>query len=302
MKWIPAIFIALIVTSGLRAQEMNCQVTVTSTQVQGTDNKRIFDNLQKQAFEFVNNRKWTKDVFATNERIECTMFINITEKVDASHWKATIQVQSRRPIYKTSYNSPLFNYNDINFEFSYIENQPFDFNVNTYTNNLTSMLAFYTYVIIALDYDSYAPMGGTEYWQYAQQIVNNAQAGSDAGPGWKSFDGNKNRFWLIDNILNPMFNPIRNCYYQYHRKGLDVMYEKTDGGRAEILKSLESLKELHKLRPASYNMQLLFNAKADEVVNIFKGGTPDEKQTAIETLNLIDPANANKYSKITDQN
>jgi hypothetical protein len=302
MKWITPILIALFTVSGAMAQEMNCQVTVTSTQVQGTDNKRIFDNLQKQAYEFVNNRKWTKDVFATNERIECTMFINVTEKVSASQWKATIQVQSRRPIFKTSYNSPLFNYNDVNFEFTYIENQPFDFNVNSYNNNLTSMLAFYTYVIIALDYDSYSPMGGTEYWQYAQQIVSNAQAGSDSGPGWKSFDGNKNRFWLIDNILNPMFNPIRNCYYQYHRKGLDVMYEKTDGGRAEVLKALISLKELHKLRPASYNMQLLFNAKADEVVNIFKGATPDEKASAIETLNIIDPANATKYSKITEQN
>ncbi|MCD6067741.1 MAG: hypothetical protein K0S33_2567 [Bacteroidetes bacterium] len=300
MKIIVAALFALFIATGANAQELNCQVTVSSQQVQGTDNKRIFDNLQKQAFEFVNNRKWTKDIFSTNERIECTMFINVTEKVSASQWKATIQVQSRRPVYKTSYPSTLFNYNDINFEFSYIENQPFDFNVNQYNNNLTSILAFYSYVILALDYDSYAPMGGTEHWQYAQQIVNNAQAGSDSGPGWKSFDGNKNRFWMIDNILNPMFNPIRNCYYQYHRKGLDVMYEKTDGGRAEVLKALESLKELHKLRPASYSMQLFFNAKADEVINIFKEAPSDEKAAVIETLNLIDPANANKYAKITE--
>lgn len=289
-------FAALVV----KAQELNCQVTVSSQQIQGTDNKRIFDNLQKQVFEFVNNRKWTKDNFGTNERIECTMFINITEKVSSSQWKATIQVQSRRPVYKTSYNSPLFNYNDQNFEFTYIENQPFDFNINTYNNNITAVLSYYIYVILALDYDSFSPMGGTEYWQYAQQIVNNAQSGSDAGPGWKSFDGNKNRFWLIDNILNPMFNPIRMLYYDYHRKGLDIMYEKTESGRAEILKSLESLKELHKLRPASYNMQLLFNAKADEVINIFKEATPDEKARALETLTLVDPANSNKYAKITE--
>lgn len=300
MKNLVLVILSVFVFSSY-AQELNCQVTVSSQQVQGTDNKRIFDNLQKQAYEFLNNTKWTKDVFASNEKIECTMFINITERPNnGNYFKATIQVQSRRPVYKTSYNSPLLNYNDQNFEFTYIENQPFDFNINTYTNNLTSMFAYYAYVIIALDYDSYSPMGGTEYWQKAQQIVNNAQSGSDAGTGWKSFDGTKNRFWYIDNILNPMFNPIRNLYYQFHRKGLDVMYEKTDAGRAEILKSLVALKELHKLRPASFNMQILFNAKADEVINIFKEATPNEKNEVIETLNLIDPSNANKYSKITE--
>lgn len=300
MRFLLVLFFCLTVFIS-NAQELNCQVTVSSQQVQGTENKRIFDNLQKQVFEFMNTRRWTKDVFATNERVECTIFINVTEKVNTSQYKATIQIQSRRPVYKTSYNSPLFNYNDVNFEFYYQENQAFDnFNINSYTNNITSVLAYYAYVILALDYDSFSPMGGTEYWQYAQQIVNNAQAGGDSGPGWKSFDGTKNRFWLVDNILNPMYNPIRNCYYLYHRKGLDVMYEKTESGRSEVLKSLQQLEELHKLRPASYNMQLLFNAKADEVINIFKGATPDEKSSVIETLNLIDPANANKYSKITE--
>lgn len=286
----------------LVAQELNCQVTVSSQQVQGTDNKRIFDNLQKQATEFLNNTKWSKDIYAQNEKIECSMFINITERPNnGNFFKATIQVQSRRPVYKTSYNSPLFNYNDQNLEFVYIENQPFDFNINTYTNNITAIFSYYAYVILALDYDSFSSLGGTDYWQKAQQIVNNAQSGSDAGPGWKSFDGTKNRFWFIDNILNPMFNPIRNLYYQYHRKGLDVMFEKTEGGRAEILKSLEGLRELHKMRPASFNMQLLFNAKADEIINVFKEATPTEKSSAIELLNLVDPSNANKYARILEQ-
>ena len=297
-------FISLLIFAckTISAQEINCQVTVSSQQVQGTDNKRIFDNLQKQATEFINNTKWTKDVFAQNEKIECSMFINITERPNnGNFFKATIQVQSRRPVFKTSYNSPLFNYNDQNLEFVYIENQPFDFNINTYTNNITAIFSYYVYVFLALDYDSFSPLGGTEYWQKAQQIVNNAQSGSDAGPGWKSFDGTKNRFWFIDNILNPMFNPIRNLYYQYHRKGLDVMFEKTNGGRSEILKSIEGLRELHKMRPASFNMQLLFNAKADEIINIFKEATPTEKSTVIEVLNLVDPSNANKYARILEQ-
>ena len=302
MKAIGLVFLIFLLLGKLVAQELNCQVTVSSQQVQGTDNKRIFDNLQKQATEFLNNTKWSKDIYAQNEKIECSIFINITERPNnGNFFKATIQVQSRRPVYKTSYYSPLFNYNDQNLEFVYIENQPFDFNINTYTNNITAIFSYYAYVILALDYDSFSSLGGTEYWQKAQQIVNNAQSGSDAGPGWKSFDGTKNRFWFIDNILNPMFNPIRNLYYQFHRKGLDVMFEKTEGGRAEILKSLESLRELHKMRPASFNMQLLFNAKADEIINVFKEATPSEKSSAIEVLNLVDPSNANKYARILEQ-
>lgn len=292
---------ALLFTNVI-AQELNCQITVSSQQVQGTDAKRIFDNLQKQCFEFINNTKWTKDTYGTNERIECSMFINITERLANDEYKATIQVQSRRPVFKTSYNSPLLNYNDQNFIFKYIEQQPFDFNVNGWTNNLTSTLAFYAYVIIAFDYDSFSNQGGTEYWQKAQQIVNNAQGASDAGPGWKAFDGNKNRYWLIENITNPMFNPIRDLYFKFHRKGLDIMVDKTDEGRSAILESINGLRDLHKNRPGSFNMQILFNAKCDEIVNIFSGATPTEKQTVTETLNLIDPANQNKYSKISGTN
>ena len=292
----------LFLGSFVSAQELNCQITVSSQQVQGTDAKRIFDNLQKQCFEFVNNTRWTKDNFNTNERIECSMFINITERLSNDDYKATIQVQSRRPVFKASYNSPIFNYNDQNFVFKYIEQQPFDFNVNGWTNNLTSVLAYYAYVILALDYDSFSNQGGNEYWQKAQQIVNNAQGASDAGSGWKAFDGNKNRYWLIENITNPMFNPIRDLYFKYHRKGLDIMVDKTEEGRAAILESINGLRDLHKNRPGSFNMQVLFNAKCDEIVNIFSQATPQEKQTVSETLNLIDPANQNKYNKITGAN
>lgn len=284
------------------SQELNCQVQVVSQQVQGTDAKRIFDNMQKQIFEFMNNTKWTKDTYTTNERIDCTILINVTEKVSTTDFKATIQVQCRRPVFKSSYNSPLFNYNDQNFEFSYIEYQPFDFNLTTFNSNLTSVLAYYAYVILAFDYDSFSPLGGTEYWQKAQQITTNAQNGSGAGPGWKGFEGNKNRYWLVENILNPVFTPIRDTYYNYHRKGMDIMVDKPDEGRAIVLESLLKLKEVHKNRPSSYNMQLFFNAKMDEVINIFSGGTPQEKQTATETLNLIDAANINKYAKILGTN
>ena|ERR1700741_4848630 len=284
------------------AQELNCQVQVVSQQVQGTDAKRIFDNMQKQIFEFMNNTKWTKDIYTTSERIDCTILINITEKLSTTDFKGTIQVQCRRPVFKSSYNSPLLNYNDQNFEFSYTEFQPFDFNQTTFSSNLTSVLAYYAYVILAFDYDSFSPLGGTTYWQMAQQVTTNAQNSGSAGPGWKAFEGNKNRYWLVENILNPVFTPIRDTYYKYHRLGMDIMVDKPDEGRAIVLESIVKLKEVHKNRPGSYNMQLFFNAKADEVINIFSGGTPTEKTTATETLNLIDAANINKYAKIMGTN
>lgn len=283
----------------LSGQELNCQVQIFSQQIQGTDNKRIFDNLQKQIFEFMNNTKWTKDQFLQQEKIECSILINITEKVSSDAFKATIQVQSRRPIYKSSYNSPVFNYNDQRFEFNYVEFQPFEFNMNNFTSNLTSILAYYAYVIIAIDYDTYAPLGGTEYWKAAQQVVTNAQTANETG--WKAFETQKNRFWLVDNILNPVYQPIRDTWYRYHRKGLDIMFEKTEEGRAEIFASLNALKEVHKNRPASFNMQLFFEAKMQEVINIFQQGTNEEKTEITETLNLIDPANTIRYAKILGQ-
>jgi len=282
------------------AQELNCQVSVVSTQVQGTDNKRIFDNLQKQVFEFINNTKWTKDNFSVSERIDCSILINIVEKLSTDQFKATIQVQCRRPIFKSSYNSPLLNYSDQNFVFKYIEFQAFEFNTNTYTSELTQVLAYYVYVFLAYDYDSFSSLGGSEYWQKAQQVVTNAQTSQETG--WKAFETNKNRYWLVENFLNPAFTPIRETIYAFHRKGLDIMIDKPDEGRAAILESFNGLKEVHRIRPSSYNMQLFFNAKADEVINIFSQGTGAEKQQVVETLNLIDPANTTKYSKINGSN
>jgi hypothetical protein len=191
----------------------------------------------------------------------------------------------------------MFNYEDKDVQFVYVENQPFDFTVQNFTSNITSLLAYYAYVILAIDYDSYSPLGGSDYWKTAQQIVNQAQSASESG--WRSSDSYRNRYWLVDNILNPLFQPIRDTYYNYHRKGLDQMYDKVEDGRAAILASIDNLKEVHKNRPASFNMQLFFVAKKQEIVDIFKEATNDEKTKLIDILNLIDPANQNTYSKIT---
>jgi hypothetical protein len=290
------IFLFSIANQIVFSQELNCQVSVVSPQIQGTTNKQIFDQLQKSIFEFMNNTKWTKDNYTAAERIDCSILINVTQQLSADDYKATIQIQSRRPIFKSSYFSPTVNYIDENFIFKYQQFQQLEFNLNTFSNNITSTLAFYAYVVIANDYDTYSNLGGTEYFQKAQLIVSNAQSASEAG--WKSFESNKNRYWIVENALQPVFQPIRECMYKYHRLGLDIMNEKPDEGRKEILKSFDLLLGVYKNRPASFIMELFFNAKVDEVVNIFSKGQPDEKTKAVEVLTTVDPANSTKYFKI----
>lgn len=290
------IFSLIVLTKGLFSQELNCQVSVVSVQVQGTTEKQIFEQLQKSIFEFMNNTRWTKDNYTTSERIDCSILINVTSKLNTDEYKATIQVQSRRPVYKSSYFSPVVNYIDENFVFKYQQFQQLEFNINTFSNNLTSVLAFYAYVILANDYDTFSNLGGTEYYQKAQTIVANAQSASEMG--WKSNESNKNRYWIVENALQPVFQPVRECQYQYHRLGLDIMNEKPDDGRKKILESTNLLLEVYRNRPASYIMELFFDAKVDEVVNIFSKGTPEEKAKAVENLTTVDPANSTKYFKI----
>jgi hypothetical protein len=281
-----------------KAQELNCQVDISTQQIGGTDAQRIFEvTMKRQVFEFLNNRRWTNDNFGQNEKIDCSILINVTQKYGNDQYAAEIEVQSRRPIFKSGYNSPVFNCHDKDVQFTYIENQPFDFTVQNFNNNITSLLAFYAYVIVAIDYDSFSPNGGTEAWKNAQQVVNAAQSASETG--WHSSESFRNRYWLIDNILvNPMFQPLRDSYYTYHRKGLDQMYDKVEEGRAAILQSIANLKEVHKNRPASFNMQLFFEAKNQEIISIFHDATNEEKTQIIDILNLIDPANQNLYAKI----
>jgi hypothetical protein len=290
------IFFILVTAKALFSQELNCQVSVVAPQIQGTTEKQIFDQMQKSIFEFMNNTKWTKDNFTTAERIDCSILINVKNKLSADDYSATIQIQSRRPIFKSSYYSPVVNYIDENLVFKFQQFQQIEFNINTFSNNLTSVLAFYAYVIIGSDYDTFSNLGGTEYFQKAQLIVSNAQSTSEMG--WKSFESNKNRYWIVENALQPVFQPIRECSYKYHRLGLDIMNEKADDGRKEILTSTNLLLGVYKNRPASFPMELFFNAKVDEVVNIFSKGFPDEKAKIIETLTTVDPANSNKYFKI----
>jgi hypothetical protein len=277
------------------AQELNCKVQVVSPTIQGSD-KSVFDNLQTAIFEFINNRKWTEETFKNSERIDCSILINVSERIDNENFKATIQVQVRRPVFKSSYNSVLLNNNDNDFQFRYQENQTLDFSENLHLSNLTSVLAYYAYLIIGLDYDSFALNGGTPYLQKALAIVNNAQSANDAG--WKAFENNKNRYWLINNMLDATFVPLRECMYNYHRLGMDLMVDNKETARTAVYKSLLTLRSIHQIKPLSYSMQVFFNAKSDEIINIYTGAFPDEKAKIMNLLNEIDPTNSNKYQKI----
>lgn len=290
------ILISLFLSQFSFGQELNCQITINTQQIQGTVQKQIFEQMQKSIYDFMNNRRWGNDVYTAQERIDCSILINVTQSIGSDEYLGTIQIQSRRPIYKSSYFAPLFNYIDENFQFKFQQFSQLEFNDNNFQNNLTSVLAFYAYVVMAFDYDSFSPLGGAAYWQKAQQVVQNAQTTPEKG--WKSTDGNKNRYWLIENQMQPLFQGIRDCTYKFHREGLDIMSEKPSEGRAKVLSALELLVPVYNNRPASFNMQLFFNAKGDEIVNIFSQATAEEKTKAVELLMKVDPANTTKYLKI----
>jgi len=290
-------FILLIITISTTAQEFNCAVQVSTPQIQGSD-KRVFETLQKAIYEFVNNKKWTNYTFKIEERIECSILITIKERISADEFKGTLNIQLRRPIYSTSYNSVMLNYLDKDFHFNYIEYEPLDFIENTYTSNLTSVLAYYVYVFLGLDFDSYSLYGGTPFYEKAEAIVNSAQNTDKSG--WKAYESMKNRYWLIENLLNSSYRPIREALYKYHRLGLDVMSDNVETGRAEIYASIELLKKANREKPDLFLMTVILTAKADEIVKIFSKASPMDKQKIVNILNEIDPANSSKYNKILE--
>lgn len=290
------IILLVCVSSFLKAQELNCQVQVLTPRIQSSD-KKIYTTLQQAIFEFINNTKWTGDKYQSEEKIECSMQIEITERVSNDEFKGNIQISSRRPVYKTSYNSPMINIKDDDFSFRYIEFQNLEFNEASSNPNLVAVIAYYAYLILGVDYDSYSLLGGSTYFQKIQGIVANMQNVGDKG--WKSFESNnRNRYWLSENYNNPIYKPIRQMYYNYHRKGLDIMAAQKDDGLRSIGESIEGLKKVHSEKPISSLMQSLFDAKSDEVVNIFSGASSDIKTQAKETLDQINPSNTGKYQKI----
>lgn len=295
------IFFISFLTIGniLVAQELNCRVQVISSQVQGT-NKQKYETMQTSIYEFVNNTKWTNHVYSIDERIECSFIITIQKEISADEFEGQIQIISSRPIFNSTYYSNLFNYVDKNFKFKYVEFQTLDFNENTHSSNLTSILAYYVYVVLGYDYDTYSFEGGDVFFKKAEQIVNNAQ--NEKEKGWKAFESQKNRYWLIENILNDKYADFRSCLYRYHRLGLDVMSEKADEGRSEIAECLTLAQNVHRQRPGLFILQMFFETKVDELVSVFSESFPDEKNRVYNILKEVDPANSAKYAKIRETN
>jgi hypothetical protein len=279
------------------AQELLCNVKVIDNQIQLTD-KKIFRTLEQSITEFMNNYKWTSEKVQPNERIECNIQIILSSyDVKTNHFVGSAQILSRRPVFGTSYNSLLFNLNDENWEFDFIEFQPMNFNENSFSSNLTSLLGFYAYYMIGLDYDSFGLLGGTPFFTKALQIANNAQPSGLAG--WQPFERNlRSRYNLIDNILNERFRPMREAYYKYHRQGLDIMSKTPELGRKNIFASLELVQKVFKIAPNTVMLIVFFEAKADELVNIYKNAPAVEKPKAIALLSEINVSNINKYEKI----
>jgi hypothetical protein len=286
-----------LVASGISGQEFRCNISVSAQRIRST-NLTLFETMQTDLYEFMNNRKWTDHVFGIDERIECNIFINLTEQIAADEFKGTIQVQLRRPVFGSTYESTLLNIADNDFHCRYVEFQPLEFNETSNRDNLTNILAYYAYIILGFDYDSFSPEGGTPFFEKAQAIVNNSQNAREKG--WKAFESERNRYWLIENILNKSYSGFRDCIYKYHRTGLDLMSERVEEGRANIAESLRSIQQVFRRRPSIYILQIFFDAKVDELVNIFSNSYPDERNRVLIILNEVDPSNGSKYEKIKE--
>ncbi|MEI7502353.1 MAG: DUF4835 family protein [Paludibacter sp.] len=278
----------------VHAQELNCTVQINSDQVQGT-NKAVFNTLQKSITEFVNNRKWTEMTYANSERIECTMNI-IVKKVDVDVFTSEIQIQSRRTIYNTTYYSPLFNFKDNSFTFNYKEFDQLEMNENTITSNLTAVIAYYAYIIIGYDMDSFTRLGGTQAFQAAESIVNAAQ-GADLA-GWKAFESTRNRYALVNNLMDEAFKKYRNFFYEYHRLGLDEMTTNATNARAKIAAGLPLLREANRARPSAIVISSFLDAKNDELINIFSKASSKEKTDFVQILSDVNPTQSARYESV----
>lgn len=284
----------MVLTFSVGAQELNCNLVVNSDQIQGS-NKSVFNTLQKSASDFINNRRWTELSFEQDEKIECTMTL-IVKRVENDQFTCELQVQSRRPVYNTSYNTTLLNFRDNDIVFTYKEFDVLEFNENQLSSNLTAILTYYVYLILGHDMDSYSRMGGTPFFQAAEQLVASAQ--SLDMPGWRAFESTRNRYALINNLNDEAFRKYRNFIYEYHRLGLDEMTANAVNARARISSGLPVLREANRARPSAIAIISFLDAKTDEIINIFKRATDQEKKTVIEILTDVNPTQSERYETI----
>jgi hypothetical protein len=288
------VLLAFLLTEVTYSQELNCTVNVIAQQT-GNENNVVFKTLEKQLMEFINNTKWTEKSFGLEERINCSMVINVRE-YNNDLFSASLQVSSSRPIFNSSYSSPVYNYNDKEFNFQYLEFQNLVYNPIQFESNLISVLAFHVYMILGMDADSFELNGGDKYFKQAQTIANYSQQLN--GQGWKLEDGLQSRFALIDNLVSPTFKEMRSAMYKYHIEGLDVMNQNTKTAKSQITSVLGELQKVHRKRPNSYLMRVFFDAKSDEIMDILSGGPSINITESMDILNRIAPMHSQKWRNI----
>jgi hypothetical protein len=297
------LILLVIFPDKIYSQELNCNVQVSAQRIQGS-NRQVFESMQRDIYEFLNGTVWTNHVFSYSERIDCNILININDQLSADEFRGTIQIQLRRPVFNTTYNSTILNFIDNSFQFRYVEFQPLEFDPGSHKSNLISVLAYYTYIIIGFDYDSFSPLGGTEFFQMAEKIVTNAQNAPESG--WKPYDGsrNRNRYWLIKNILDREYEGVRQFIYQFNINGLDKMESRIGEARISMVESLRLVQDVYRRKPDPfmYLVQIVMESRSDELINIFSDAFPEEKSRVVQILTEIDPANKAKYEKINSSN
>ena len=287
--------LTLFIGFAAQSQELNCQVVVDDERAQTSD-RQVFRDMEQAFARFLNDRKWTNDAYLPMERIDCNLAITIQSMPAVGFYNATVQIQSSRPVYGSSYSTLMFNFADRDWQFEYIESTPLDFGDNVFNSNLTSMLAFYAYVIIGLDMDSFSEFGGEEIFKRALDIVNLAQQSDRAG--WQAFQSNRNRYWLSENLTNQDLRPIRKGLYTYHRLALDKFDEDQDAARVLILNVLKDIQGANRNVPNSILKISFFDAKKNELGNIFEKGNPATRRDAYNVLVQLDPSNTEKYKSI----
>lgn len=299
------IFFVIIIFSFsnvINAQELRARINVLSNRVGGNVDKKTFQTLQTALNNFINNRKWTTDNFSPEEKIDCSFLLNLESTNDANVYKASLTIQSARPVFNSSYLSPIINFQDNEIVFKYSEFQQMEFNENrvagtdALASNLTAVIAYYIDIIVGLDYDSFSARGGDIYFQKAQNIVNNAPDGRNIS-GWKAFDGTRNRYWLVENLLNSRYTLIHDAYYRFYRTGMDKLYEDEIVSRNEILNVLSLLNNFNTDNPNTMILQFFFQGKTQELIKIFSKASPQEKVKALELLQKLDISNASKYKE-----
>jgi len=301
MKNFLKIFLCLILSIPLNissySQELNCSVSINASAITNVD-QSVFDNLQNSIYEFMNDRKWTNYNFEPEERIECSIIITISSYDNINMYTGTFQVQLRRPVYNTSYYSTLLNFQDKDIQFQYTQGTPLDYIENTFVGNLESLLSYYAFLFIGLDFDSYQELGGTPFYEKAWSVINSIPANATQFKGWRSYENQRNRYWILENLTNKNYENFRKGVYLYHRQGLDIMADDIVKGRSSITQAMKLIQQTYKEKPGLFIISLFMTAKSDELVNIFKPAPAIEKTEIVNILKSIDPINASKYNEM----